>query len=233
MTDSKISKKPSLSGRVLMIAVLMLVIPLILQSLFLYNQEYKEKLSDVTETLQAITKERAAFLAEKKAPYDTYLSSYGEPYPIHFAVVDHPTPSDPAFIKVDVPFSGHILEAIVPEDEILTLHKSRYYFRFLTVIFFVGILGGGSVYLLTRRVARPLNELCKTMQRVSEGAVHVRYTPDRMGFEINALGKQFNATLDSMLFHAGQAEHEKIHREKLAEELKIGREIQKVCSRPT
>lgn len=225
MTDSKISKKPSLSGRVLTIAVLLLVIPLLLQSFFLYNQEYKEKLSDITETLQVIAKERAAFLSEKGPPYD--LTPHGEPYPIKFAVVDKPTAQNPDILQVDEPLSGKYLEVSVPKEEILALHQSEYYYRFVTLLIFVGVFGGGCVYLLTRRVSRPLKELCKTMQRVSEGAIHARYTPDWMGFEINALGKQFNETLDSMLKLTAQAELEKIHREKLAEELKIGREIQK------
>ncbi len=196
-----------------------------LQSFFLYNQEYKEKLADITETLQVIAKERVAFLAEKGPPYD--LTPHGEPYPIQFAVVDRPSGQNPDILQVDEPLQGKFLEVSVPKDEILALHQSEYYYRFATLVLFVGVLGGGCVYLLTRRVSRPLKQLCHTMERVSEGAIHVRYKPDWMGFEINALGKQFNQTLDSMQFHAAQAEQQKIQREKLAEELKIGREIQK------
>lgn len=101
-----------------------------------------------------------------------------------------------------------------------------YYFHFATLVFFVGVIGGGAVYLLTRRIAKPLKELCKTMERVSEGAAHVRYTPDRMGFEINELGLQFNETLDALLLYTQEAEKERLLREKLAEELRIGHEIQ-------
>jgi sigma-B regulation protein RsbU (phosphoserine phosphatase) len=64
------------------------------------------------------------------------------------------------------------------------------------------------------------------MQRVQEGAIHVRYTPDWMGFEINALGRQFNETLDTLLLQMQEAEKERVAREKLREELRIGHEIQ-------
>ena len=94
-----------------------------------------------------------------------------------------------------------------------------YYFRFATLVFFVGIFGGGAVYFFTRRIGKPLKDLCKTMERVSGGAAHARYTPDRMGFEINALGIQFNETLDSLLHHAQEAERERLIRERLAGEL--------------
>jgi sigma-B regulation protein RsbU (phosphoserine phosphatase) len=114
----------------------------------------------------------------------------------------------------------------VEKSRIQGLHLQSYYFRFATLVFFVGILGGGAVYFFTRRIGRPLKDLCKTMERVAGGAAHARYTPDRMGFEINALGLQFNETLDSLLHHAQEAERERIVRERLAGELRIGHEIQ-------
>ena len=150
MTDSKISKKGhaagSLSRRILAIVILLMVIPLFIQSFILYKKEY------------------------------------------------------------------HRIE--------------DYYFHFATLVLFVGVIGGGAVYLFTRRIGQPLKNLCKTMDRVSEGAIHARYTPDRMGFEINGLGLQFNRTLDALLFHAQAAEKERLLREKLAEELRIGHQIQ-------
>lgn len=94
-------------------------------------------------------------------------------------------------------------------------HIEDYYFHFATLLFFVGVIGGGAVYLFTRRIGRPLKELCETMERVSAGDAHARYSPDRMGFEINALGNQFNATLDALLLHT-----------QATEELRIGHEIQ-------
>ncbi len=114
----------------------------------------------------------------------------------------------------------------IPKNAIQELQQKEYYYRIGLLFIFVGVIGGGAVFLLSRRIGKPLKALCKTMTRVSEGGVHVRYTPDWMGFEINQLGKQFNETLDSLLLHQQEAERERIGRERLAEELKIGHEIQ-------
>lgn len=122
--------------------------------------------------------------------------------------------------------TGLNLRLAVEKSQIRGLHLKTYYLHFATLVFFVGVIGGGAVYLLTRRISKPLKNLCKTMERVSEGAAHARYTPDRMGFEINELGLQFNQTLDDLLRYSQSAERERIHREKLAEELRIGHDIQ-------
>ena len=78
-----------------------------------------------------------------------------------------------------------------------------------------------------RRMAKPFKALCHTMQRVSEGALHVRYPSDEMGYEINALGEQFNTTLDELLRRTKEAEQERLNRESLLQELKIGHQIQR------
>jgi sigma-B regulation protein RsbU (phosphoserine phosphatase) len=64
------------------------------------------------------------------------------------------------------------------------------------------------------------------MERVAEGGAHARYTPQMWGFEINAIGLEFNSALDRLLMHQQEAEKERIHREKLAQELKLGHDMQ-------
>ncbi len=130
------------------------------------------------------------------------------------------------FVQLPIQGANFFLYLSVPEGAVEELNKSDYIYHFLSLLFFIGVVGGIIVWMITRRIARPLNTLCKAMERVAEGAVHVRYTPDKMGFEINELGKQFNQTLDRLLHHQQAAERERIGRERLAEELKIGHEIQ-------
>lgn len=132
----------------------------------------------------------------------------------------------PISIQLPVERADFFLYLSIPEGDIERLHKAWYFFHFLTLLFFIGVVGGFIVWLITQRISKPLRELCKAMQRVGEGAVHVRYTPDKMGFEINELGKQFNQTLDQLLLHSQEAERQRIARERLAEELKIGHDIQ-------
>lgn len=131
-------------------------------------------------------------------------------------------------LGLDFPVEGasFTLALTVDETSINYLQKRTYFFRFLSFFFFVGILGGALVWALMRRISRPLKSLCTVMERVGEGAVHIRYSPDWMGFEINALGNRFNQMLDSALQHIQEAEKQRLEREKLAEELRIGHEIQ-------
>lgn len=129
---------------------------------------------------------------------------------------------------VQLPIEGGSLSLYlsIPLGAIQDLDKKVYFLHFVSLFFFIALIGGFLVALITKRMAKPLHTLCETMRKVSEGAVHARYHPDPMGFEINALGKEFNETLDRLLHHQQEAEKERIGREKLAQELKIGHEIQ-------
>ncbi len=159
------------------------------------------------------------------------------PFPIRMALVDEngtvfaenkksPSSGSLLTVKETVPSANFSLLITVPESSIEELQKKSYYYRLATLVFFIGVIGGIAVWWLTSRIAKPLNQLGNTMQRVSEGAVHARYVPDRMGFEINELGKRFNETVDAVLHHSAEAEKERLERQKLAEESRIGHDIQ-------
>lgn len=300
MTDFKISKKHhpsgSLSRRILIVAILLLVIPLFFQSFFLYNQEYHQQLDDVQGDMALLAKERVhlieqvvqldwsildgvdsltnvkrfyiqriplppgvddqfimvgkrqeALLVGKKEsnfnalvipiPFTIIGRDLPSSYPIHLSLIDARgkviwenrklgQQKDLIEVKEALPGTEATLSLSIEKERFKSLHFETYMFRFATLLFFVGVIGGGAVYLFTRRINRPLRNLVKTMERVSEGGAHVRYKPDWMGFEINQLGLQFNETLDGLLRHAQEAERERLTREKLAEELRIGHEIQ-------
>lgn len=281
MTDLKITKKHhpsgSLSRRILAVSIFLLVIPLFLQSLFLYRQEYTEKLNDVQTELTILGKERAHFVKkvidlnvkplyiEKvplppnvpdpfillsknretlligkqispttaemvRVPVKEIMADIPRALPTHITLIDDKERLQESedLLQVQEPIAGTNLklQLTVDKNQIHGLHLRTYYFHFASLLFFVGVLGGTVVYLFTRRIGKPLKDLCRTMERVSEGASHARYTPDRMGFEINQLGLQFNETLDGLLRHAQEAQRERIHRERLAEEFRIGHEIQ-------
>ena len=295
------SVKGSLAWRVFAITFLLLVIPLFLQDLWLYREEYEARLSDAKEILDVIGKEREAAIEQRIKmewevldnaasnladyqkefhieripfpegaadrfgisnpalqalvvgiretktsalaifiPFTTLIADLDTgktPYPIRMALIDPDgtvlAESKPAgetenllIVHEEVPSADLDLLITVPVDSIKNLEKKTYFVRLGALLFFVGGLGGSAVWLLTRRVSRPLNQLAKTMARVSEGAVHARYARDWMGFEINSLGLRFNETLDAVLNLTEQAEKERIAREKLAEEWRIGHDIQ-------
>ncbi len=78
-------------------------------------------------------------------------------------------------------------------------------FFFLAVIF----LGGAITSILVKRMAQPLRQLDEVIVEVEKGNLAARYSPDKLGFEINILGAHFNKAMDSIV------------------ELNIGHEIQK------
>jgi len=306
MTKSKFPLKLHPSGslvrRVVLICLCLLVLPLFLHSLFIYRQEYQQRLAEAEQTLQMIGEGEQAFLEEKIQLYWRILDAVSDadssdvreyarqlqiiqiPLPTgasgHFAIpsirneallTGKQIPQQKALaIKITYqeileqfshfenapysvslalalengePFVGHVLsDALtvklpIPDTEfhlvlsssstlIREMYEREMLFRYLSLLVFIVLIGGLLVWIVTRRVAKPLRNLCTAMQRVQQGAIHIRYVPDRMGFEINELGKQFNETLDALLLQSQEAERERIAREKLREELRIGHEIQ-------
>ncbi len=89
------------------------------------------------------------------------------------------------------------------------------------IVFFCSFvfLGGGAAWALVRLMAKPLRHLDKVMQEVQQGNLQSRYIKEKWGFEINVLGAHFNEAMNALV-------KEKIAKEILEKELKIGREIQ-------
>lgn len=307
MKDLKITKKRSLGGslarRIAIIAILLLVVPLLLQTLFLYNQEYLERIEEVEDDLSILAEDRAYFLGkiieinwdlikEKKALLAkesellNNLSRFGveriplpQKVPHQFVVISQSknaivigvADSNLTALVTFLPFSflakgipkiypivielsdekgqvffasqnlsfkdvlqarapisktGLFLDLKVEKSKIQALQRQAYYLRFVSLLFFVGVLGGGMLYLFVRRVARPFRHLGQVLTRVSQGAAHVRYQSDWMGFEINAIGEKLNEALEGLLYHEKEAQNQRIEREKLLQELQIGHEIQ-------
>ncbi len=129
-------------------------------------------------------------------------------------------------VKIAIEATEYELLVTVPKKSITDLQWNSYFYRIGSFLLFICVFGGAIVFWFTHRISRPLISLGNVMTRVSEGALHVRFQPDRMGFEINAIGFQLNGMLDSLLQHQEEAERQRIGRERLAQELKIGQEIQ-------
>lgn len=154
------------------------------------------------------------------------LSVENAPFPIEVSLSDE-KPSLSKWIE-SFPIEGtsFSLHLSTSKKYITELQTSYLLFRIGSFILLTVLFGGGAVFLLLRRLARPLSSLCLTMERVSEGAIHSRFVPQVWGFEINGIGQEFNRTLDAMLLHQQEAETQRLHREKLAHELKLGHDIQ-------
>ncbi len=113
------------------------------------------------------------------------------------------------------------------QKEILKQPGVLFLMSFFLLLALVLILGGIGTFLLTHRMAKPLKSLYQDIQRVCEGDLTVRYAHDRLGFEINVLGERFNEMISSLLKQMEEIKTERLSKELLASELKIGREIQR------
>lgn len=114
----------------------------------------------------------------------------------------------------------------VLEKDALKSADSQVSTSLFTLFLLVLLLGGGGTVWLTRRMAKPLQRLSQVMEGVESGDLNARYRKDWMGFEINVLGSHFNRTIDALTRHMETAKNERVAKEKLAQELKIGQEIQ-------
>lgn len=118
---------------------------------------------------------------------------------------------------------------------IVSATKKRYFYQgcqsnFIRIgTFFIAIIivGGCVVLILTYRFAKPLQQLYFVMSRASQGDLQARYQADRMGFEINSLGKIFNETMSSLHHFIQKSSYLNTQKELLHKELLLGREVQR------
>lgn len=89
------------------------------------------------------------------------------------------------------------------------------------------VLGGLIAYLLIWRMTRPIQKLSSVMGEIAEGHLQARYKKARLGFEINDLGAAFNGMVDTLVEKKRVVEQERVVRETLAAELKLGRAVQR------
>lgn len=103
---------------------------------------------------------------------------------------------------------------------------NRVFVNMLIFSVLIIVFGGGAVLFLERLLQRPLNQLYRVMRSVKEGDLNVRYRQSSMGFEINRVGKYFNATVDHLVSYMRSEEEERVQKERLQTQLSIAREIQ-------
>lgn len=261
----------SLARRTLLTALLLLVVPLLAHTYYLYRAEYREELGDVAQDLKTLAAGQSAWLQEKIAywklslglekeaaveirlveegavleieapgeavfstPVKEILESISAvnvlPYPVEVRLVLQGTPLSPPpkSIAWETPIgdTGLALQLMVDQEKVAKLHRYGVGHRMLSLLLLVGVFGGALVWILVWRLAKPLKALCRVMYQVSQGEIQARYTHDRMGFEIDTIGQQFNQTLDAVLSHEEEAARQRLLKERLEQQLAIGREIQ-------
>lgn len=102
----------------------------------------------------------------------------------------------------------------------------RYLWQLGSFLIFITLIGGGSAYLLTLRISKPLQQLGVVMTKVGEGDLKQQFIYDPMGFEINYLGAQFNTMVSSLVTYIDEVQKERASKEAIKKELQIGHDIQ-------
>jgi len=145
----------------------------------------------------------------------------------------------PRPIKSEYTFEGHTfisVEKQVPKTNFSLLLSAPQEVNFVDIPYFflkviialalIAIIGGGGMLLLTKKISKPLRKLAQMMDDVGRGELEKRFTPEPMGFEINALGDIFNDTVESLNEHIEVAHKERLEKETYENELLIGEEVQ-------
>ncbi len=126
---------------------------------------------------------------------------------------------------VKITEQNYYLLAYASKDAIFKVPLLEF-FNVYSIYGIILISGGTIATLLTMRMARPIQNLGAVMQKIQQGEVQFRYHKDPLGFEINSLGDVFNGMVDSLLAHQQSAQEERVKRETLAGELRLGRQVQ-------
>jgi sigma-B regulation protein RsbU (phosphoserine phosphatase) len=92
--------------------------------------------------------------------------------------------------------------------------------------FLILIAGTIVIYFITKRLMRPVQQLCSVMLKVKDGDLKARYKKERFGMEINRLGQQFNEMMQLLLNKQESVVKERFQKEKNAAQLQMGHDLQ-------
>lgn len=130
-------------------------------------------------------------------------------------------------LNFNVPNANFDLFVSISSDQIQQYGNRGFFAHLLTLIGILVLIGGAGAFWLILLISRPLQQLYTVMDNVRTGNYNKKYIPDRFGFEINILGENFNQMLKELLQNMQKAENERVEREILSQELRIGRSVQK------
>ncbi|NGX37703.1 MAG: Phosphoserine phosphatase RsbU [Chlamydiae bacterium] len=115
-----------------------------------------------------------------------------------------------------IPHAEFDLQVTIPTADIAQFEGGKFFHHLILFMALILLVGGGIAWWLVRQMARPLRQLSDVMDGVGAKDYDRRYQSSRFGFEINALGTQFNQMLETLLFNMEKAK-----------ELQVGQDLQK------
>lgn len=208
-------------------AVIVSVVSLdrILKKLSIIRTQYKEKLSLLNENGQV--------LASTDPNYENRVIGFTPDASIKLKESDYSRSAIAFNVNNKLRFGSLMeykpagLKLLLDVPEGAVLHDWYEYLEKL--VFMLGtilIFGGTAAALVSYRIAKPLRNLIQVMGSVGKGDLDKRYEKDKMGFEINQVGQEFNTMVDFLIENIKHAEEEKLQRELYHRELAIGQKAQ-------
>lgn len=102
----------------------------------------------------------------------------------------------------------------------------KHLYKLASLFLVIVVIGGIVTFFLIQRLSKPLKNLISVMERIYSGDKEARYKKDPLGFEMNIVGDHLNHMIESILAHQKKIEEQKVEKELLKGQLKIGKEIQ-------
>lgn len=132
------------------------------------------------------------------------------------------------YIGVKIPIKDLDYYLLADEDESMIIDQFYIDFGKILIFLLIVILIVALVNILfIRRLSMPFNKLVYTIAQIGKGDYKITYKPEPLGFEINKVGLALNEMTKKFVENIENAKEERLKREVLAKELKLGREIQK------
>lgn len=127
--------------------------------------------------------------------------------------------------RIVIPEIGGAVIALAPRHQYYQV-AAKHLIILSSIYFIVLIIGIILAYFLALWFSRPLRQLNVAMERVKEGDMTKRFTPQPFGYEINIIGNLYNETLEALLNNMKHAENEHVARQKYEKEIELGRRVQ-------
>lgn len=128
--------------------------------------------------------------------------------------------------KILIPGTDIFLLSYANKTQILQPFKDKIFLYNIYIIFI--IFSGFMLLLISKKFAKPIQQLDTVMTKLQNGELNIRYQLDRYGFEINKLGSIFNHMIDQLLKQQHSIKNEIIKKEVLSKELFLGEQAQDI-----
>jgi phosphoserine phosphatase RsbU/P len=127
--------------------------------------------------------------------------------------------------KSTIPGTSYYLIAYALYDDVFKHPFESFAWIYLSYLLIL-LAGTFVIFLITKKMMRPVQQLCSVMMKVKDGDLKARYKKERFGMEMNRLGEQFNEMMQLLLNKQESVVRERFEKEKNEAQLQMGHNLQ-------